>query len=78
MLFRSSLRAENDYRVNLKAEIEVRLLHDKLDHLMMRQWGRLLDVQEEQGDLLDGIAARLDALALASGAPPSPPASPAP
>ena len=56
------VRAEHDYRVNLKAEIEVRLLHEKLDHLMLRQWGRLLDVQEDQGEILDEIVARLDAL----------------
>ena len=31
------LRAENDYRVNLKAEVEIRQLHEKLDHLLIRQ-----------------------------------------
>ena len=59
---RDRAQAEHDYRVNLKAEIEVRLLHEKLDHLMLTQWARLLDVQEDQGDLLDEIISRLDAL----------------
>ncbi len=59
---RDRAQAEHDYRVNLKAEIEVRLLHEKLDHLMLHQWGRLLDVQEDQGELLDEIVTRLDAL----------------
>ena len=59
---RDRARAEHDYRVNLKAEIEVRLLHEKLDHLMVHQWGRLLDVQEDQGELLDEVITRLDAL----------------
>ncbi len=59
---RDRAQAEHDYRVNLKAEIEVRLLHEKLDHLMLHQWGRLLDVQEDQGDLLDEVITRLDAL----------------
>ncbi len=59
---RDRAQAENDYRVNLKSEIEVRLLHEKLDHLMLRQWSRLLDVQEDQGDLLDEIVSRLDTL----------------
>ena len=59
---RDRARAEHDYRVNLKAEIEVRLLHEKLDHLMLHQWGRLLDVQEDQGELLDEVITRLDAL----------------
>lgn len=58
---RDRAQAENDFRVNLKAEIEVRLLHEKLDHLMLHQWSRLLDVQEDQGELLDEIVARLDA-----------------
>ncbi len=53
-------RAEHDYQVNLKAEIEVRMLHEKLDHLMTAQWGRLLDVQEDQGALLDELLRRLD------------------
>lgn len=57
-------QAEHDYRVNLKAELEVRMLHEKLDHLMLTQWGRLLDVQEDQGALLDEIVARLDARAV--------------
>ena len=61
---RDRARAEHDYRVNLKAEIEVRLLHEKLDHLMLHQWGRLLDVQEDQGELLDEVITRLDALRL--------------
>jgi Predicted membrane protein len=30
---RDRLRAENDYKVNLKAELEIRHLHEKLDHL---------------------------------------------
>ncbi len=55
-------RAEHDYLVNLKAEIEVRMLHEKLDHLMTAQWGRLLDVQEDQGALLDELLCRLDRL----------------
>lgn len=58
---RDRARAEHDFRVNLKAEVEVRLLHEKLDHLMLQQWGRLLDVQEDQGEILDEIVARLDA-----------------
>ena len=36
---RDRLRAENDYRVNLKAELEIRHLHEKIDHLLTKQWG---------------------------------------
>jgi uncharacterized membrane protein len=47
------LRSEYDYRVNLKAELEIRLLHEKLDHLLINQWQRLMDIQELQMELLE-------------------------
>lgn len=46
-------RAENDYKINLKAELEVRHLHEKIDNLMRHQWQRLLEIQQLQLDLLD-------------------------
>jgi uncharacterized membrane protein len=46
------LRALNDYRVNLKAELEIRHLHEKLDHLISKQWQRLAEIQELQIELL--------------------------
>ena len=49
------LRAEHDYRVNLKAELEIRHLHSKLDLLLTHQWQRLLDIQQLQTDLLEEI-----------------------
>ena len=39
-------RSQNDYRINLKAELEIRQLHEKLDHLLERQWERLTEIQE--------------------------------
>lgn len=42
------LRAESDYRVNLKAELEIRHLHEKLDHLISKQWQRLAEIQQIQ------------------------------
>ncbi|WP_207261650.1 DUF1003 domain-containing protein [Desulfovibrio sp. Huiquan2017] len=50
-------RAENDYKVNLKAELEIRHLHEKLDHLISNQWERLLDIQQLQLDLMTEIMA---------------------
>ncbi len=50
------LRAEHDYRVNLKAELEIRLLTARFDHLLSRQWQRLLDIQEIQTDLMEEVA----------------------
>jgi uncharacterized membrane protein len=44
--------AEHDYEVNLKAELEIMLLHDKLDLLREGQWRELLDLQKEQLGLL--------------------------
>lgn len=46
------LRSRNDYQVNLKAELEIRSLHEKIDHLLNRQWQRLLDIQQLQLDIM--------------------------
>ena len=46
------LRSLNDYQVNLKAELEIRHLHEKLDHLVSRQWERLAEIQQLQIELL--------------------------
>lgn len=50
------LRSEYDYRVNLKAELEVRLLHTKVDQLLTHQWQRLLEIQQLQMDLMQDLA----------------------
>jgi uncharacterized membrane protein len=47
------LRSEHDYRVNLKAELEIRQLSEKLDHLLINQWQKLMDIQELQVELLE-------------------------
>jgi len=46
------MRSLNDYQVNLKAELEIRHLHEKIDHLLSRQWQRLAEIQELQIELL--------------------------
>ena len=46
------LRVMHDYQVNLKAELEIRQLHQKLDHLLSHQWERLVEIQEVQVELL--------------------------
>jgi len=50
------LRSEHDYSVNLKAELEIRNLHEKIDHLLMKQWQRLLEIQEIQMELMEELA----------------------
>ncbi len=52
---RDRLRAENDYKVNLKAELEIRHLHEKIDHLLQRQYQRLFEIQQIQIELLEEL-----------------------
>jgi len=49
------LRSQHDYQVNLKAELEIRHLHEKVDHLLSHQWERLAQIQEIQLELLSEI-----------------------
>jgi uncharacterized membrane protein len=53
---RDRLRAENDYKINLKAELEIRHLHEKIDHLLRRQYNRLFEIQQIQIELLEEIS----------------------
>ena len=55
---RDRLRAEHDYRANLKAELEIRHLHWKMDQLLTHQWRRLLEIQQIQTDLMEELAQR--------------------
>ncbi len=50
------IRSEHDYQVNLKAEIEIRHLHDKLDHFLSKQWERLVELEEMQIDQLTQLS----------------------
>jgi uncharacterized membrane protein len=63
---RDRLRAENDYKVNLKAELEIRHLHEKIDHLLRRQYNRLFEIQQIQIELLKNSDANPKADSLAS------------
>jgi uncharacterized membrane protein len=48
-------RGEHDYKVNLKAELEIKLLSEKMDHLLVHQNRRLLEIQEVQTDYLEDL-----------------------
>ncbi|WP_215223902.1 DUF1003 domain-containing protein [Echinicola shivajiensis] len=48
-------RAEHDYKVNLKAELEIKLLSEKMDHLLVHQNRKLLEIQEIQTDYLEDL-----------------------
>ena len=49
------MSAEHDYEVNLKAELEIMLLHEKVDLLRDQQWSELLAIQQQQLSLLAGL-----------------------
>ena len=55
---RDRAQADQDFRTNLKAEIEIVALHEKIDHLLHAQYQRLVELQEVQLDLLQEIAGR--------------------
>jgi uncharacterized membrane protein len=55
---RDRLRSQSDYRVNLKAELEVRQLHEKIDHLISRQWERLMEIQDIQTEIMGELGRR--------------------
>jgi uncharacterized membrane protein len=50
------LRSQHDYQINLKAELEIRHLHEKLDHLLSHQWERLVAIQQVQLDVLSELS----------------------
>ena len=52
------IRSQHDYQINLKAELEIRNLHDKVDHLLYHQWERLVQIQELQLELLSELGAK--------------------
>ncbi len=52
---RDRLRSIHDYQINLKAELEIRQLHQKIDHLLSHQWERLVEIQEIQMELMDEV-----------------------
>jgi uncharacterized membrane protein/uncharacterized membrane protein YeaQ/YmgE (transglycosylase-associated protein family) len=50
--------AQNDYRVNLNAEMQILALHAKLDELRAGQLGELIEIQRRQLELLEALAAK--------------------
>jgi uncharacterized membrane protein len=53
-------RSKHDYQVNLKAELEIRMLHEKMDHLILHQQQRLFEIQKIQLDMLTEISNKLE------------------
>jgi uncharacterized membrane protein len=48
-------RGEHDYKINLKAELEIKLLGEKIDHMIVHQNKKLLEIQEIQTDYLEDL-----------------------
>ncbi|WP_153848223.1 DUF1003 domain-containing protein [Sphingobacterium paramultivorum] len=53
------VRGEHDYKINLKAELEIKLLSEKIDHLLIHQSKKLLEIQEVQTDYLEDVLKEL-------------------
>jgi uncharacterized membrane protein len=52
-------RSRNDYMINLKSELEIRLLHEKIDHLILHQQRQLIEIQEMQVEMMNEILTRV-------------------
>ncbi|MCB0445112.1 MAG: DUF1003 domain-containing protein, partial [Gelidibacter sp.] len=48
-------RSKQDYMVNLKSELEIRMLHEKIDHLIIHQQNELLNIQQIQVEMIEDI-----------------------
>lgn len=53
-------RAKKDYMVNLKSELEIRILHEKIDHLIMHQQQELIEIQKVQIDMMSDILKKVE------------------
>ncbi len=49
------VRSQHDYQINLKAELEIRNLHAKIDHLLSYQWEKMVQIQEVQLEILSEL-----------------------
>lgn len=54
-------RAKQDYMVNLKSELEIRMLHEKIDHLIIHQQQELLNIQQVQVEMMEDIMKQISA-----------------
>ncbi len=53
-------RSKKDYMINLKSEIEIRTLHEKIDHLIMHQQQELLELQRIQIEMMNDILSKVN------------------
>lgn len=55
-------RSRNDYMINLKSELEIRMLHEKMDHLIINQQSEMLEIQQVQVDMMKEIMEKIERL----------------
>jgi uncharacterized membrane protein len=53
-------RAKKDYMINLKSELEIRTLHEKMDHMIMHQHQELLEIQKVQVEMMDDLLKKFE------------------
>lgn len=53
-------RAKKDYMINLKSELEIRMLHEKIDHLLLHQEQSMIEIQKVQMDMMEDILAKIN------------------
>jgi uncharacterized membrane protein len=58
--FKDRERSKKDYMINLKSELEIRTLHEKIDHLIMHQQQELMEIQKMQIDMMTDILKRIE------------------
>jgi uncharacterized membrane protein len=56
------IRAEHDYKINLKAELEIKLLSEKMDHILVHHNKKLIEIQEIQIDYLEDMMKQMKGL----------------
>jgi uncharacterized membrane protein len=53
-------RSRKDYMINLKSELEIRMLHEKLDHLILKEQQEVIEIHKVQIDMMNDILKRTD------------------
>jgi uncharacterized membrane protein len=53
-------RSKKDYMINLKSELEIRTLHEKIDHFIMDQQQELLELQKDQIEMMNDILKKVE------------------
>ncbi len=53
-------RSKNDYMINLKSELEIRMLHEKIDHLILNQQQEVLEIHKVQIEMMNDILKRIE------------------